>query len=298
VYLRAHPLGARVARHALEPLINLARLHIRDGDGARAFDLIDTLYTAVSTRTHASIDGVDVPARLTDSREAHQDIRRWLWAVLLATGARAHAVAGRWQEARDRLHDHKGIGHRMFDGRQVAIIAHATSGDTDGALALLHDTEPGEPWENAVTACLALHCRSNTGTADVAALMDRYRALGSSAPGLAVFHTRLGLSLIDAFGPVGEPHAHQIALGLIDRAIESHDGYAARDVLGHSTCHNRLTSTQARELTALVGACALNRGTLPDRMLDDLTTALARAEEVITRTYRAHQADPTAKQAG
>jgi len=75
VYLRAHPLGAQVARHALEPLINLARLHIRDGQGERAFDLIGALYTAVSSGTAATIDGVEIPARLTDSLEAHQEVR-------------------------------------------------------------------------------------------------------------------------------------------------------------------------------------------------------------------------------
>jgi hypothetical protein len=152
VYLRAHPLGAQVARHALEPLINLVRLHIRDGQGELAFDLIDTLYAAVSSRTAATIDGVEIPARLTNSLEAHQEVRRWLWAVLLATGARALAVAGRWEDACTRLRRYQGIGRRMLDGRQVAVIAYAASGDTDGTLALLDDTEPGEPWENAVTS--------------------------------------------------------------------------------------------------------------------------------------------------
>lgn len=43
VYLRTHPLGAQAARHALEPLVNLARLHIRDGQGELAFHLIEAL---------------------------------------------------------------------------------------------------------------------------------------------------------------------------------------------------------------------------------------------------------------
>lgn len=284
IYLRTHPLGAQVARHALEPLVNLARLHIRDGQGERAFHLIDALYTAVSSRTATTLDGVEIPAHLTNSVEAHQEVRRWLWAVLLATGARALAVAGRWEEARTRLRDYKGIGRRMLDGRQVAVIAHAASGENNGALALLGDTESGEPWENAVTACLILLCSNGSGNADLDALLNRYHMLTTSAPGLAVFHTRLGLSFIDAIGSVEDPHAHRIAVDLIDRTAATQDGYAARDVLAHSGCHDLLSGTQARELTDLVEACALGRGTFPATPLADLTAALDTTEEVIVRT--------------
>src|SRR5690349_2547472 len=149
IYLRAHPLGAQVARLALEPITNLARLYTREGQGERAFTVMDTLFTAVSARTGTDVDGIEIPADLTDSAETHQQIRSWLWAVLLATGARALAAAGRWTQARARLEDYKGIGRRMLDGRQIAVIAHAVSGDTDGSLAVLADTTPGEPWENA-----------------------------------------------------------------------------------------------------------------------------------------------------
>lgn len=40
-YLRACPLDARSGRLALEPLVNLARLHIRDGNGTAAYTLLD-----------------------------------------------------------------------------------------------------------------------------------------------------------------------------------------------------------------------------------------------------------------
>ncbi|MGH3565520.1 MAG: hypothetical protein ACRDRH_05720 [Pseudonocardia sp.] len=283
LYLHAHPLNAQVARHALEPLVNLARLHIRDGHGERAFDLLDTLYTAVSSQTAATIDGAAIPAHLTNTPQAHQEVRRWLWAVLLATGARALAVAGHWEQARIRLRDYKGIGRRMLDGRQVAVIAHATTGDTDGALALLDDTQPGQPWENAVTACLTTQCRRGSDNADLDALLERYHTLNTSAPGLAVFHTRLGLSLIDAIGTVDNPHAHQIALDLIDRTTTGQDGYTAHDVLTHNGCLSLLTTTQQRELTNLVQACALGNGLIPATLLADLTAALDTTEEVITR---------------
>ncbi|MCP2243509.1 hypothetical protein [Lentzea aerocolonigenes] len=281
IYLRARPLGAQVARLALEPITNLARLYTREGQGERAFTVMDTLFTAVSARTGTDVDGIEIPADLTDSAETHQQIRSWLWAVLLATGSRALAAAGRWTHAHTRLEDYKGIGRRMLDGRQIAVIAHAVSGDTDGALAVLADTTPGEPWENAVTACLTLQCHTDSDIPDLNSLIEKYRALDISSPGLAVFHTRLGLSFVDVIGSVAELHARSIALGLIDHAVGSRDGYVARDILRHDGCHELLTHSQEKNLSALVEACALESGTMPQDALTSLTTAVVRAEEVI-----------------
>jgi hypothetical protein len=283
IYLRAHPLGAQVARLALEPITNLARLYIREGDGDRAYAVMDTLFTAVSSRTDTRVDGIEIPADLTDSSETHEQIRRWLWAVLLATGARALAAAGRWADARARLDAYNGIGHRMLDGRQVAVIAHAVTGDTDSALALLADTKPGDPWENAVTACLTIHCNRPSGLADLTALVDRYHRLDPSASGLAVFRTRLGLSFVDAIGTVDDAPARRIAADLIQHATADRDGYVARDVLAHAGCRELLTYRQTRELTDLVDACALGGSTLPAALLQGLTQALTSAEEAIVR---------------
>lgn len=283
IYLRACPLGTQVARLALEPITNLARLYTREGHGERAFALMDTLFTAVSSRTGADIDGTEIPANLTDSFETHQQIRSWLWAVLLATGSRALAAAGRWAEARARLDDYHGIGRRMLDGRQVAVIAHAVSGDTDSALALLADTTPGEPWENAVTACLTVQCHGASGVVDVPSLVAQYHDFVISVPGLAVFRTRLGLSFFDALGTVDVSHAHRIAADLIDYTTTTRDGYAARDVLAHTGCRDLLTHNQTRELTELVDACALGSGMLPATLQEDLIQALADAEEVMVR---------------
>jgi hypothetical protein len=77
------------------------------------------------------------------------------------------------------------------------------------ATALLDDTAPGEPWENAVTACLGgtALCRRHADqlTAhDLATLLDTYQQLDPT-PGLAVFHTRLALSAIDATGDIEHP---------------------------------------------------------------------------------------------
>lgn len=301
LHLRARPLDAPLARLALEPLTNLARLHIREGQGERAFELMDTLFTAVSTRTTTWVEGVQIPADLTDSPHAHREVRSWLWAVLLATGARALAIAGRWTDAHTRLHGYNGIGRRMLDGRQVAVIAHAVTGDTHGALTLLTDTTPGDPWENAVTACLTIQCHNHTAVPDLAELLGHYHRLNATAPGVGIFHTRLGLSYIDALTATGDAsHAWRsaaglITAGLIDQALQTRDGYAARDVLGHNACRELLTAAQQRDLTARVEKCGLHRRDIPATELTQLTTAFARAEGTIARSHTTRRGSVTAR---
>lgn len=170
----------------------------------------------------------------------------------------------------------------MLDGRQVAVIAHATNGDITGALDLLNDTEPGEPWENAVAACLRLHCRG-PNHADVATLLHQYHDLDAPGPGLSFFHTRLALSFIDTLD-AGHPRARQIIADAIDHAIAAEDGYAAQDVLNHDGCRAHLTAAQTRILADQVESCALGCGAIPAAQLAEITAALANAEQTITRT--------------
>jgi len=283
-YLRARPLGARAARRALEPLVNLARLHIRDGDGDAALRLLTGLYEAVISRVDTVLDGLTVPAEtLTSTTEDHREVCRWLWGVLLAEGARALTGMGRWPDALTHLQRHHGVGRRMLDGRQVAVIASVTVGDADGALALLADTMPGEPWENAVTACLNALCRRSAhrlGEADLAVMLERYRRF-VPASGLAVFDTRLGLSVIDAAGGVERPDVRGIAGVLIQRA--SQDGYAAREVLAHEGCAALFTDKQASLLAEVLDTCALGSRIIPARLTTDLSTALDISEAVLSR---------------
>ena len=117
------PWDARVARSALEPLVNLARLHIRAGQGQTAFELLDTIYDAIANHATADVNGIHIPGELPLSTTEHRDLRQWLWAVHLSDGTRALTSNGQWQQAHQHLTDRKGIGRRMLDGRQVAVIA-------------------------------------------------------------------------------------------------------------------------------------------------------------------------------
>ncbi|MDG4793010.1 hypothetical protein [Micromonospora sp. WMMD1082] len=151
------------ACHGLEPLVNLARLEIRAGDSDTGHFLITSLFEAIRTRTDIVIDGITVPAAIhTAEPDNHRDLTRWLYGVCLADGSRALTSAGRWTDAEDHLRRRNGIGQRMLDGRQVAVIARLVAGQHQAARQLLTETEPGEPWEAAVNACLTAWCRART----------------------------------------------------------------------------------------------------------------------------------------
>ncbi|MEV5695553.1 hypothetical protein [Micromonospora globbae] len=267
-------------QHVLEPIVNLARLQIRAGDGPAAWTLLETLFHAIDTRTDTVIDGLIVPAaRLTEAPGAHAKTRTWLWTVLLGTGAHALATAGRWDEASHRLTGYNGVGARMLDGRQITVIAHATAGRHRQARAVLNATQPGEPWENAVTACLLLLTAGpDPGDEQAREALTAYRALLPAKPGLTVFHTRLGLTLLDALG-TDHPAAEQIAVELIQHAAD--DGYAARDLLAHPTCLATARYNPANQLDALISACGLDAGTLPAACQKTVLHALNLAESVI-----------------
>lgn len=286
----AHPpQDFRAASHSLEPIINLARLRTRAGDGNGAWAILEDLYRAVTSRTDTTVEGITVPAaRLAADPTEHRELRRWLWAVLLSSGAHALAVAGRWDDAYRRLDQHHGIGRRMLDGRQIAVIAHTTAGRHGQASTLLRDTEPGEPWERAVTACLTLLCQRTTTSIERNHAVHAYQALNPAEAGLAVFHTRLGLSLVDALGGIHQPAAHPIPTDLIKQATG--DGYAARDLLAHAGCRSILTPRQVEQFTDCVSTCGLDAGVVPDPLLAELTDALDIAARLVDRTPTASAA--------
>ncbi|ROO52900.1 hypothetical protein EDC02_7851 [Micromonospora sp. Llam0] len=297
VSLARPPRDVRSATHSLEPLINLARLRTRAGDGAGAWMTLERLYLAVTTRTDINIDGVTVPAsRLLPDRTEHRDLRRWLWAVLLSSGAHALAAAGRWDDAHRRLEHHRGIGRRMLDGRQIAVIANAAAGRHNQALSLLHDTEPGETWEQAVTACLTLLCRQNPTHTDRSRAVHAFQTLSTTAAGLAVFRTRLGLCLTDALGAAHQPVTRSIIIDIYRHA--AHDGYAARDLLTHPVASEVLTEQQMRQLSNRVDACGLDAAELPDSTLAQLTQALDIAESVLTPTTQGEEGNRSTRHPG
>ncbi|WP_328339840.1 hypothetical protein [Streptomyces violaceus] len=292
-YLHACPLPGMSAIRGLEPVVNLARLQIRAGHADEGRQRLLNLYKAVETGAIARFEGVTVPADLTATGEDRQEVRAWLWRVLLADGTRTLTTEGRWAEALAHIEAHHGIGKRMLDGRQVAALAALVANDTAGVAGLLADTMPGDPWEQAVTACLTVLYRRDAGQPIDGHLADLVTAyLGrKTEPGMTVFDTRLGLTVLDAIGSAEAPAAHRIVEDLHRRTTDAEDGYAARENLAHPLFTEIATDRQVQDCRALVHACALGAGILPDELRGELTAAL-RASDSVIRESVVRSSDP------
>lgn len=284
LYLAHCPLNGMNAIRALEPLVNLARLHLRAGRRRHGLQLLLLLQRAVADRTAVTVGGVTVPADLTD--ETGQDeVGRWLWRVVLADGTRALTADGHWHAALQHLEQHHGVGVRMLDGRQVAVIANAATGDFTKVNDLLTATTPGEPWENAVTACLGALCQPSNIRPTTRQLSDLRAAHDEITfhPGMLVFRTRLTLSITDA-------HAHAVNRSVADRLVHelteqilaTADGYAARELLGHAQSRPVLRTAHTSALAGLVAASGLDSARFPPSLERRLGVALHAAGALLT----------------
>jgi hypothetical protein len=217
-----------------------------------------------------------------------------MWTVLLSDGTRALTRTGRWAEALQHVKQHKGIGDRLLDGRQVAILAHCEAGDYGTARHLLADSSTATPWEEAVAACMKVLCgrlADRPSDSDIATMMDRYLVL-DAVPEHVVFHVRLGLSVIDV--AADDRRAAQVADVVVRHALDTADAYAARDALTHETClaHTNVEATQP--LTEMVRASGLMTAsahqctTLQGPLLDSLINSAQVAEKVLASRIGSH----------
>lgn len=292
-YLPGWPLEAPTARYALEPLVNIARLLIRARDANGAHHLLGALFHAVSTHGDAVLDGRSVSFRhLTDTEEDHRTLCRWLWTALLADGTRALTSAGRWQEALAHVQQHKGIGRRLLDGRQVAVLAHLHANDPDTALRTLRQSVTTEPWEDAVAVCLTVLCTTHTGQptdAAVTTMVDRHLSLPVS-PALVLFHVRSGLSAADIAGTTGHRREAERAAGrLVEQALASRDGYAAQELLNNGSNHMHLAAVHGRALSAVVRSARLDHTAVPQHLITDLRNAAEAAQRLNRAVAERHE---------
>lgn len=287
----AAPLSTTAAKYALQPIVNLGRLLTRSGHGDRAYQVYRSAYHAVTTATVGTIDGKDIDfGPFVGQSDQRRDLTKFLWTVLLADGTRALIRAGRWDEALRHLEQHKGVGQRMLDGRQVAIVANYVAGNGDQALALLDTSATPEPWEQAVAGYLRALCSrvpDRVTGASVAAVINHYRQV-DLAPEHPVFRTRLGLCLL---GLAGDPHdafVQQLAEAIVQEAVQVADAYVASDVLRDPVCRANLTDTDRRTLSETVDSSGLRRETMPADLRDDLLES-ARISEVYLKQRLAEQ---------
>ena len=269
---RPAPCGETTAKLILQPLVNLARLRIRAGEADAGRQILQSLYDAArSSSGQAVIDGraVSLPALTTPAREA---LTQWLWAVLLTDSLRALCKEGRWTDALRQAQQHDGIGQRLLDGRQVAVLAHASAGEQEEAEKILRETSAPEPWEHVVNLCL--RALTGEGGAEPATTMTG-AYLAFSDPGHPWFTACLGLTVAELAVPGSGRHA---AIGkAASIATESRDAYIAAEILkspvaetatrGTLTDLNSmvfqsglgqpLTAVQEQHLTAAASAAAL-----------------------------------------
>ncbi|WP_239336567.1 hypothetical protein [Frankia sp. CiP3] len=270
------PLDAATAKLALQPLINLARLRLRTGDGFAAYQILTTLYGAVTARTTATIDGRTLAFDDLVTAADHPEAVRWLWTVLLADGTRALTRTGHWTKVLDHLQRYKGIGQRLLDGRQAAILAHHARKDHHAAEQMLATTTTTQPWEKSVATCFGLLQRRITGGKtpdDDRNTMDDF--LPSNDPAYLAFHIQLGLCLLDV---ADAPQRLRPVLDrIIDGALHSGDAYAARDLLIHPAARSYLSGDQLALLAERQQQSGLDSGHIPDalhrRLLDALELA-------------------------
>ncbi|WP_435111748.1 hypothetical protein [Nocardiopsis synnemataformans] len=269
------PLNAAMAQRALEPVVNLARLRIRAGNGTEAFAMLIALREGVRTATTTVIDGHELPLdRITASGKDRAELHRWLWTVFLGDGMRALATEGRWQEAAEQARQHGGIGDRLFDGRQVAVIAALTGGDPRTALAMAEDSEVREPWERAVRANLVLWCHRESGeatTTDADAVLGRVRDVDSNQ---AVFTTRLGIVAMELLGDL-QGDTSELASQLVVDIVRAQDGYPARDLL--TAWKGKLSSDQVGSLIPVLKSSGLGQQIFPNQLFHELHTAINEA---------------------
>ncbi|MFC0030087.1 hypothetical protein ACFFMM_11190 [Micromonospora chaiyaphumensis] len=154
----------------------------------------------------------------------------------------------------------------MLDGRQVAVIAHATTGQLERARSIIAETARGEPWEEAVTACLAYLCTKAAAKPEgskLDALLRSQQRL-TPTPSLAVFHTRLGLTVIDAASGVDHPDVRCLAAGLINQALTFGDACVARDLLHHRDILTVADASSRAKLAEILQAAGMAHQGMPN----------------------------------
>ncbi|MER5795151.1 hypothetical protein [Streptomyces sp. NPDC001980] len=293
VFADAGRLSGRVAVMSLMPLVNLSRLQTRAGHGELAYSLLLCLNDAARHRNKTDIDGrtIDLSA-LTGTDEDHRTVCQELYVTLLVDGARALARIGRWTEAADAMAQHRGVGNRLLDGRQIKIMALMEQGLEEQARDLIDTTQPMDPWETAVGQLLRVHCRPAEARLPRADLNRAQRAaaslLADPEPSTAVFQTRAGLAALEL--NANGPQSRALLEALV--AVARLDAYAAREVLDDPSARAILSAKRASSLCSVVGAAGLGAGTLPADHQRSLSESVALGEAELKRLLHDDKAAP------
>jgi thiopeptide-type bacteriocin biosynthesis protein len=287
LFRAAAPLPGNVAVAGLQPLVNLARLDIRDGRPSRGWEGLDQIRQAVRDDGCADVHGSAFRLDGYTTAASMNVIARWLRGVLLQDGTRALAATGDWGRAAAHAAWHDDAPGLLREARQALILARVHAGDAGFALDLIDSAARAEPWEDAVAVCLRAYASSTAGrpmpATTIQALGAALQACDPDAPGTAVFRVRLGLTAAVLSAAASEP-AEEIIAGVIREALGSGDAQAAREVLRHPAARGQLAEGPRRELSAVVTRAGLGQGSIPETLLTRLHEAIGTAESVLAAT--------------
>lgn len=286
----ARPLPFKVAKLALQPVLNIPRQMIREGDGAGAYAVLVALLDAARRKATALVEGRQVNmADVTLLPEDHKTICTGLWAAVLTDGSRALVQAGRWIEAAEALALHQGVGTRLLDGRQVSILALVQQNNARQAVAMVDESQLVDPWETVIGDLLRTYCRAAAGALEENDLDDTLAAalklVEETEPTTVVFRVRVGLAAVELAVAAGrselEVAAAQLITGITAQAV--HDAYAAREVLASDAFRGSLTRTDAELLCGVVKASGLGAGVIPMPLRTGFEATVREAHERLSR---------------
>jgi hypothetical protein len=248
------------------------------------------MHHAVTKRCDLIVDNIALPtAGLVGEQHDRRQLRQWVWLQLIGEGVRALALADRWTDAAEHARTHNGIGVHLMEGRQAAIIAHCVQGDLSEGQALLAQSTPTQPWEQEIAACLHMMCIEPTDTLMAPQLTTAVTRFTARPPvaGYASYWARLGLTIATLAIATRPDLATDLLVRIAEEAIDSTDGYAARDVLGFREPIDGITERQRGRLSHLAAESGLGIGTLPDPALQRLTAAADDAVTVLNAALHA-----------
>jgi hypothetical protein len=217
---------------ATQPLMNIARLMTRGGDGRQAYAVLVCLYEAALRCTTVEVCGrmVNLTA-ITRNPEGHRKVTTELWAALLTDGTRALSRCVPWAQIAASAAKYRGVGHRLWEGRQATVLALLERGLPTEARTVVEDSQIVDAPEKAVAAVLRTLCDlEGSGDSDHinVALGEALTLIELDEPPTAVFRTQLALTalaLADAAGRTPKLYG-RLRKAVLETART--DAYAAR----------------------------------------------------------------------
>jgi hypothetical protein len=286
LFAKTRPWRSPAVKLAMQPLLNIARQRIREGSGDNSLAMLESLYAAARARASATIEGhlIDF-GPLIATPEDHKALCTLIWAALLADGTRSLAKTGRWTDAAAHAAAHRGIGARLLDGRQAAIIARLQEGSLAQADELVEQSHITEPWERAVQNIFRALCRKAAGSipaTKTATMLATAHALVQT-PDLSTTaaRTRIGIVALDLADTADPDQGESLRAALV--ALAATDAYAAQDALTHRALSQYLTAGQSQSLHDLVRACGLRGELAPSELREQFMAAVAQSTATLTR---------------